>query len=628
MATVSNARPRSFSELRLRLGHAWRALKLVWQFSGGYTLIWGVSLIVRGLIPAAIVYTTKWVVDAVAAAVGGGLSAGNVEMVIVPAAVMGGLLVFQQGLSSLAGWVQAAQAEVVQDKLKRIIHEKAVSVDYGFYESSEYFDLLQEANAQASNRTLGVLRNLGNLVQSAITFGSIAIILATYSIWLPLVLLVGTLPAVLLIVWQNRRHHAWWKETTRLRRWTNYLDVLFIEPRFAAEMRLYDLGEHFIEDYQNTRTKLRHERLRLLRDQNIAGIIAVMQGLLVTAGIMVWMGWRALQGLATLGDLALFYQAINQGQSLMRSVLNSAGQIYTDTLFVEHLFEFLALEPQLAEPEVSASMPTMLRDGITFDNVTFAYPGTREPAIENFELYLPAGKTTAIVGSNGAGKSTLIKLLCRFYDPQEGDVLVDGVDLRNVSKSDLRRQISVMFQHPVHYQATAFENIALGDLSRADLARVEEASRGAGAHEFVERLPKSYETILGRLFPEGTDLSGGQWQRVALARAYLRRAPILLLDEPTSFMDSWAEQAWLRRFRKLGEGRTVVIITHRFTTAMQADIIHVMEEGRIVESGSHEELVERGGLYANSWREQMRQSGRPPSEVSVSAGAAEPASRP
>ena len=403
MAQTRSARPRSLSELRLRLGYAWRALGLVWRFSKGYTLIWGLSLIVQGLIPAGIVYTTKWVVDAVAAAVGGGLTAGNVEQVLLPATVMGILLVLQQGLSSVSSWVQAAQSEVVQDKLKRLIHAKAVTVDYGFYESSDYFDLLQEANAQASPRTLGVLRNLGALVQNVITFGSIAIILAAYSVWIPLVLLIGTVPAVALVVWQNRKYHAWWKETTRQRRWTNYLDVLFVEPRFAAEMRLYDLGRHFMQDYQETRGTLRENRLRLLRNQNLVAILAVLQGLLMTAGILVWMGWRALQGLATLGDLALFYQAINQGQSLMRSVLTSAGQIYTDTLFVEHLFQFLDIEPQLADPDTPAQMPTQLRDGITFEALTFAYPGTREPAIEGFDLHVPAGKTTAIVGFKWGG---------------------------------------------------------------------------------------------------------------------------------------------------------------------------------------------------------------------------------
>ena len=600
--------PSSLREVKRRLGHAWRGIGLVWKASKGYTTIWAISLVIQGLIPAAVVYVTKWLVDAVAGAVGSGLSAHTVESVVTPALVMGGLLVLQQGLGSLTGWIRSAQTERVQDEVKELIHVKAVSVDYGFYESSEYFDLLQEANTQATSRTLGVLRNLGTLGQNTITFVSIALILATYSAWLPLILLVGTAPAIAVVVWQNRKYHLWWKTTTRHRRWANYLDVLFVEPRFAAEMRLYNLGDHFIEEYQKTRSWLRVENLRMLRNQSLAGILAVFQGLLVTAGIMVWMGWRALRGLASLGDLALFYQAINQGQSLMRGLLNSAGQIYTDTLFIEHLFDFLEIEPTLAEPLAPVPFPTPLQEGVTFEGVTFAYPGTHRPAIDHFDLNIPAGKTVAIVGENGAGKSTLLKLLCRFYDPDQGRILVDGIDVRDMEKATVRRNISVLFQHPVHFQATARENIEIGDLGLEHTSAVEAAARGAGADEFIERLPKQYETVLGRLFPEGTDLSGGQWQRVALARAYYRHAPILLLDEPTSFMDSWAEHAWLRRFNALAEGRTVLMITHRFTTAMQADIIHVMDGGTIVESGTHADLVRRDGQYAASWAEQIRQA--------------------
>lgn len=604
-------------DLRLRMGHAVRAFWMVGRISPGYTAVWGGSLVVQGLIPAGIVLVTKWLVDAVAAAMGGGVSPENLHPVLVPAATMAGLLVLQQGLSALASWVQAAQSELVQDELKGLIHAKAVAVDYGFYESSDYFDLLQEANAQAGGRTVGVLRNLGALLQNALSFASIAVVLATYSLWLPLVLFVGTVPAVYVVVRHNRKHHAWWKETTRDRRWAQYLDILFMEPRFAAEMRLYDLGAHFQEEYRRTRDRLRTERLRLLRNQSLAGIGAMLQGLLVTGGVMAWMGWQALRGLATLGDIAAFYQAINQGQALMRSLLNGAGQLYTDTLFLEHLFSFLEIEPQLREPEEPAAVPAALREGIRFEDVTFTYPGSEAPAIRGFSLHVPSGETVAIVGSNGAGKSTLIKLLCRFYDPDRGRVLIDGEDLRAFSQRDLRRAISVLFQHPVHYQGTAFANVALGDILAPEEQAVRAAARGAGAHGFIERLPKGYETVLGRLFPEGTELSGGQWQRVALARAYLRESPILLLDEPTSFMDSWSEGTWLQRFKALAEDRTVLVITHRFTTAMQADVIHVMEGGTIVESGTHDELVQAGGRYATSWNEQTRQAGSPLDQVSA-----------
>jgi ATP-binding cassette subfamily B protein len=231
-------------------------------------------------------------------------------------------------------------------------------------------------------------------------------------------------------------------------------------------------------------------------------------------------------------------------------------------------------------------------------------------ALEDFSLTLPAGQLTAIVGPNGAGKSTLIKLLCRFYDPLAGRVTFDGIDLRDLALADIWRSVTVLFQSPVQYHATARQNIAVGDLeARADEAAIEAAGRAAGAHAVVERLPRGYGTLLGKLFADGTELSGGEWQRVALARAFLRQAPIIALDEPTSAMDSWAEAEWLDRFRRLVQGWTALIVTHRFTTAMRADVIHAMEGGRIVETGSHDELLARGGLYAESWTAQMRARG-------------------
>lgn len=595
------------STVRERAHHIARALALVWNIAPKLTVGWFLLLVVQGLIPGAIVVTTKWLVDSVAGAFGNGVAWGNIEPVVMPGLVMGALLVLQQGLGSVSGWLMSAMSEVIQDELKAVIHEKAASVDYGFYESSEYFDLLQQADSQASGRTLSLLRNLGTLGQNAITFTSIALILVTYSVWLPVVLVIGMVPALYVVARHQRIYHAWWKSVTRERRWASYLDILFIEPRFAAEMRLYQLGDHFQNEYRNVRKGLREERLRLLRNQSVASIYAVVQGLLVTAGIMLWMGWRALQGLATAGDLALFYQAVNQGQGIVRSFLNSAAQLYSDALFVEHLFRFLEIEPELEEIDEPTPLPDTLTSGIHFKNLTFQYPGGNEPALRDFSLHLPANKITAIVGANGAGKSTLIKLLCRFFDPQRGDITIDGTSIRTVTKQDLWRHISVLFQHPVHFQHTAYHNIALGDREAATPETVQAAARNAGAHEFIERLSNRYDAMLGRLFPDGHELSGGQWQRIALARAYLRRSPIILLDEPTNHVDSWAETEWLARFRELAAGRTALIITHRFTTAMQADVIHVMDEGRLLESGTHEELVARGGHYASSWSAQIRE---------------------
>jgi ATP-binding cassette subfamily B protein len=254
-----------------------------------------------------------------------------------------------------------------------------------------------------------------------------------------------------------------------------------------------------------------------------------------------------------------------------------------------------------------APAPASARRDICFRDVTFHYPGSQRVALEGFSMTVPAGQVAAIVGANGAGKSTLVKLLCRFYDPAAGTIELDGVDIRALALDDLRRLVTVLFQAPLEYHATVGENIAMSDRAAGSSAgAIEQAARGAGAHEVIERLPEGYDTLLGKWFADGTALSGGEWQRIALARAFLRQAAIVVLDEPTSAMDSWAEAEWLDRFRTLVEGRTAIVITHRFTTAMRADVIHVMDAGRIVESGSHDELLARGGLYARSWAEQMR----------------------
>jgi ATP-binding cassette subfamily B protein len=329
--------------------------------------------------------------------------------------------------------------------------------------------------------------------------------------------------------------------------------------------------------------------------------------LLGTGAAMSWMIWRAVHGQATLGDLALFYQAFNRGQDLMRSLLGSVGQIYSNSRFLGNLFTFLELQPEVADAAAPVAAPGLLKQGIAFRDVTFRYPGSERPALQHFNLTIPAGKIVAIVGLNGAGKTTLVKLLCRFYDPQDGSVELDGVDIRAIAVEELRRQITVLFQFPMPYQCTASENIALGDVQRAvSAAQIEAAARSAGAHETIARLAHGYETQLGKWFGDGVELSGGEWQRLAMARAYLRQAPILALDEPTSAMDSWAEADWFDRLRTLASGRTGLIITHRFTIAMRADIIHVMDDGRIVESGSHAELLAQGGQYASSWNAQMQ----------------------
>ena len=587
-----------------------RTLALIWRAAGGWTVGWATLLVIQGLIPAALVALTKWVVDAVAAAVGAGISSETIVTVAVPAGLMAGIMLLQRVVGSIQRWVSTGQSELVADYVKGLVHERSAAADYAFFESSHYHDQLEQVNTQAAGRTLQLLQSVGGLLQSTVTFTSIGLILLAYSAWLPLVLVVGTFPAFLVVLRHNRKFHAWWERATPKRRLAQYYDLLLTVDHAAAEVRINSLGDRFRTEYRALRKWLREGQLDLIKRQAIANFGAAMLGLVVTGLTLAWIGMRALRGEATLGDLALFYQAFNQGQSLVGALFQNAGSLYAQTLFLEHLFAFLEQEDDIEEDPNPVPFPATLREGVRFDDVTFTYPGSERPALEGFSLEIPAGKTVAIVGENGAGKSTFIKLLCRFYDPSDGRVTVDGVDLRRFGLADLRRHVSVMFQTPLKYQMTARENIGLGDLTaeHAD-HQVVGAARAAGADTFLEKLPKGYDTLLGRWFDSGSELSGGEWQRVALARAFLRRSPLIVLDEPTSFMDSWAEVEWLRRFREMVHDQTALIITHRFTTAMQADIIHVVENGQIVESGTHSELVALGGRYSASWSAQMRQAG-------------------
>ncbi|MCZ6789731.1 MAG: ABC transporter ATP-binding protein [Chloroflexi bacterium] len=595
-----------------------RIFGLVWATSRLYTTAWAILLVAQGLLPAAVVFLSRLIVDALVDAVGVGTSWDGVRPVLLLGGLMAGVLLLTELFHSAIEWVRTAQSELVRDRISALIHEKSISVDIAYYESAEFHDRLDRARSDANDRSLALLEGTGSLLQNGITLVAMASMLIPYGLWLPPVLLVSTLPALFVVVRFNHRFHLWWQRSTQSRRWTKYYDTMLSSSGAASELRLFNLGGHFMSAYRGIRRRLRAEQLDMVTRQSLARIFAGSTALLISGAAMAWMVWRAFLGLVTLGDLVLFYQAFNRGQGLMRSLLSNVGQIYANSMYIGDLFTFLELEPRVVDPVRPVPIPSPLRDGIAIRQVTFRYPDSEHAALKEFDLVIPAGRTVAIVGPNGAGKSTLVKLLCRFYDPEAGAIQLDGVDIRQLSVEDLRRQITVLFQFPIRYHATAAENIALGDVgAQPSEAQVQAAAESAGVDQTILRLPQGYESLLGRLFVNGTDLSGGEWQRLALARAFVRQAPIIILDEPTSFMDSWAEIEWLDRFRELARGCTVLIITHRFTTARRADEIHVMDQGRIVESGSHAELLAQDGLYARSWTAQINAGTNPPVEASA-----------
>lgn len=584
-----------------------RVLRLVMDASPRWTLTWAVLLLVQGILPAAMVYLTKVLVDGVAGIVGVGFSWENLGPVLLPGSLIAFVLLLRELLTGALSFVRLAQSELVQDHAKELIHRQAGSIDLEYFETPAYYDEMARATQQAQTRSVSILEGMGTLAQNAVTLIAVAGLLLTYNVWLPLALLLSTLPALLIVVRHQQRHHRWWEKTTEQRRWVEYYDLVLTIRQFAAELRIFGLNRRFGQAYRELRRELREGRLRLVREQSTAGLFAGLCGFLFTGAVMAWMFWRLMNGTATLGDLALFYAAFNQGQLLMRTLLSSLGQLYSDALFVRHLFSFLGVRSRMHGSSGGATPPKSLVRGIEIRGVSFRYPGSQQLALKELDLDIPAGRIVAIVGPNGAGKSTLIKLLCRFYDPEKGSVRMDGVDLQEMDQEQLWRSVTVLFQDFVNYAGTVAESITMGDLfSEHSRERLEAAARASGAQDVIERLPSGFDTLLGKQFRGGMDLSGGQFQRVALARTFYRNAPLVLLDEPTSSMDSWAEGVWLDRFCEAMQGRTAVIVTHRFTTARRADLIYVLDKGRVAEQGSHEDLLAQDGLYARSWNAQVR----------------------
>ncbi len=591
------------------LRHLPAALGLVRRAAGWRLHAWLVLLVVQGVLPVATVVLTKLFVDALVAATGGG---ADLARPVALAVALAGVLVLAEALRALTRWLRTAQAELVRDHVTGLIQDRALAMDLAAYDSPDFFDRLHRARVDARHRPVAVVENLGLLLQSSLTLLAMAGVLLRFGWWIPLALLASTAPALFVVLRYALAQHRWRVRTTTDERRTWYYDWLMTAREPAAEIRLLGLGNHLRALFDTLQGRLRRERLDLERRSALGEVGASVAGLAVMGASLVWMVHRALAGTVTLGDLAMFAQAFLQGQKLMRSLLETAGQIYANSLFLGNLVEFLGMGPRLVTAGGAGKEPPRWEaPDLVFDGVTFRYPGMERPVLEDFSLEIPGGRVTAVIGDNGAGKSTLVKLLCRLYDPEAGRVLVGGVDLRELDPGQVRRKIAALLQEPVHYNETARRNVEFGDLAASGGEdRVLDALRAAGGLDLVEALPRGLDTLLGRWYAGGEELSVGQWQRLALARAFFRGAPVLLLDEPTSAMDSWSEIRWMDRLLAHTAGRTTVIVTHRLTTARRAHTIHLLSGGRVVESGSHEELLALGGRYAEAWRAQVGAGGR------------------
>ena len=594
------------SSRKERLARLVRTLALVWRSSRGWTLVSSLLTVVQGVLPLAQLYLMKLVVDAVTAGEAGGEGGGLSRV---------SLLVGLCALASLVGvlctaasrLVTEAQSQSVADHVFDLLHAKSLEADLEYYESPRYYDTLHMAQQEAPYRPIRIISSLVQIVRNAISLLVVAGIVFSFHWGVALIVLGAAVPGMLIRVRYARVLYRWQRRNANVERRTSYFNWMLTGDTHAKELRLFGLGPVLMRRFSDLRRRLRRERVGLVAARSLREFLT--QGLATVAvfGSLLVVAVGAVRGQVSLGDMVMLFFGFQRAQTFLREMLAGAASMYENDLFIANFYEFLDLAPRVADPAEPKPLPVRIAGGISFDKVAFRYPGGSRDVVRDVSLDIRPGEHVALVGPNGTGKTTLVKLLCRLYDPIEGSITVDGVDVREFSPGEWRKRISVIFQDFVRYHLSARENIWFGNVDLPDKdPRIEEAARAAGADEVIRSLPDGYDTTLGRWFEGGEELSIGQWQTVALARAFVRDAEIIILDEPTSSLDAKAEYEVFQKFHELAKGRMAVIISHRMSTVRMADRILVLNDGRVEEEGSHEELLARKGTYATLFELQAR----------------------
>lgn len=583
------------------------ALRFVWESTPGLTIANLFLLVIEGALPLAALFILKLLVDTVTSGLGDTNSDALFEDTAWLIIAMGVVALLSAASAAISTLVFKAQSQIVTDHMHAKLHAKSIEVDLEYYENSQYFDTLHRAQQDAPHRPTAILNSLLHVGQNGISLLAMGGLLFLFQWWAALVLIVSALPEFYVRMRYSSKLYVWQRERTPFERKGSYLNMLLTRDSHAKELRIFDLGNRFSEWFQDVRRVIRRERIELEKRRTLATIGAQALGITGIFTVYFLVAYRTAHGLITIGDLVMYFQAIQRSSGFLRNLGNSLSSLYENNLFLNNLEDFLNVRSRLAVPKAPKVVPRPLQQGLVFDQISFHYPSEQRMALEDLSFSLYPGEHIALVGENGSGKTTLVKLLCRLYDPTQGRILLDGMDLREFGIHDLRQEISVIFQDFAKYHMTAKENIGLGvDLDRLDHDQCVSAAQQAGIDKVIARLPQGYDTRLGKMFEGGQELSIGEWQKVALARAFLRNSQILIMDEPTSAMDAKAEAELFERFHHLAKGRMAILISHRLSTVKMADRIFVINRGRIVESGTHQELVTKQGTYAELFETQAQ----------------------
>jgi ATP-binding cassette subfamily B protein len=579
------------------------SLKLVWNSSAGWTLTNIVMSTLRSVFPLMLIWLLKVVIDDITQAAKA-VSFAHTINIVWPILAVAIIWFLDEASSDFSNYVRKKQAMKLEVYMYGLLHSKAIKLDLINFERPEYFDCLARASREAPWRPNSILNNLVSMLRGVLSLVLMAGLILTLQWMLVVLLLVANIPGIWLRLYYADILYNFQRQQTPEARKSAYFNWLLTGDRPSRELRLFGLGNYFISLFRKSFLKQKEEEINILRRRTLIEFISNFfkaSALLIS---LLFIAHQTISGKLSLGQMAMFLLAFRQGMIYIKDLFSSVAGLYEDSLFIGDTFEFLNLKENIAAAEPTI-VPQPLNKKILVDNISFTYPGNNFKTISNVSFEIKKGEIIALVGPNGAGKSTLVRLLSRLYDCDSGKIKYDDTDIRNIDPEEYRKHFSVVFQDFMLYNLTAGENIRMGNIDEKNPeSRIKASAETTGINDLIDNLQNGYETVIGNLFDDSRELSWGEWQKIALARALFRDAPVLILDEPSSALDADTEYEIFSRFREIVKGRTSILISHRFTNVSLADRIIVLNKGEVAETGTHDELMEKGGIYYTMFTKQ------------------------